>query len=167
MDIEKKNMLKFFAANDLSLKRLLETLFKQNIRKLTYLGNSRLNKMPEYEFCLLIFNVIFEDCSNYCVYIKIANEDQVEESLFCYWLFCEEKFKLNMQFCTPENNIVICKNRYYETKYELRILDKNKKYYRNTLVDFIDIYKYKISNLKQIKRNSLEQTNKFLFVAIM
>ncbi|MBR3003161.1 MAG: hypothetical protein IKF38_06400 [Clostridia bacterium] len=160
-------MQRYFEKNNLSLNKILNNLFNKKIKRMRYLGCNKLAKMPEYKFNLLKFNVILEDYSNYSVFIKIINEEQIEESLFCYWFFCEENYSFNTKFHAPKANIINYEKRSYERKYKLQILSDNPEIFKSTFIDFININQYKNTNLKKRKRNSLEQTNKFLFVAIL
>ena len=167
IDLEKKKLFNYFLINELSLKKVLNSIFSQKIKNITYLGNSKLAKMPEYKFILLKFNIVLEDYSNYNVFLRLIEESKIEESLFCYWFFCEENFSFSTKFHAPKANIINYKNRNYEQKYKLQILSSNKEVIKSTYIDFINIDKYKKENLKSTKRNLSEKTNKFLFVAIL
>ena len=153
---EKKKMINYFKMNNLSLNKIINSLFVPNIKRITYLGSIKLKKLPEYNFRLLKFNVILENFCNYIVYVKLINNYQVEESLFCYWLFCEENHILYTKSHNSKVNIINCNSKYYEKKYELQLLASDNKIWKNSHIDIIDLNKY-----------SNNKINKNLFIAIL
>lgn len=166
IDLEKKNMIKYFSANNLSLNKLMNNIFNKKIKKMTYLGNNILNKMPEYKFSLLKFNIVLEDYRNYYVFIRLINRYQIKESLFCYWFFCDEYFCLNTKFSKSKANIINYNAKFYERRYELNLFGKNNKISKNSLIDVINLKQYSKVNIKNISKETLEHMDKFLFIAI-
>jgi len=158
-------MINYFKSHQLSLNKILAEIFNKKIKKITYLGNYRLNQMPEYRFSILKFNVVLEDYSNYTVFIRLINSYQLKESLFCYWFFCEENYSLNTKFYAPKANIVNYKLKKYEKRYEMQLLNKNKKIWKSSLVDIINIRKY--CKLEGASTNKILKIDKFLFIAIL
>lgn len=150
--------------NKISLRRLLNGIFSNEIKRITYLGNCNIRKMPEYKFNLLKFNVALQDYSNYSAFIRIIDKCQIEESLFCYWLFCEEYFSINTRFYAPKASITSMKNEEYEKRYKLQLLNNKNEVYKSSLIDIVDIEEY--CKNKLLSLNS-KNNNKYLFVAII
>lgn len=123
--------------------------------------------MPEYNFNILKFNIVLEDFSNYTIFIKIINPSQIKESLFCYWIFCDENYKLDTKFYVPKANIVNYNPKKYEKKYEMRLFKRNKKVWKSSFVDIINLKKYCKSKLKNIENKNISEVDEFLFIAIL
>lgn len=162
----KKEMIDYFKNNNLSLKIMLKNIFNKKIIRITYLGNAKLRAMEEYKFNLLKFNIVLEDYSNYSIFIRLINNYQVEENLFCYWLLCEENYSFNTKFYIPKANILNYKKDNCSTMYKLQLLSKNKKVWKSSFVEIINLDKYLKQKINK-KRNSSVETNKFLFIAIL
>lgn len=162
----KKEMIDYFKNNNLSLKIMLKNIFNKNIIRITYLGNVKLRAMEEYKFNLLKFNIVLEDYSNYSIFIRLIEDYQIEENLFCYWLLCEENYSFNTKFYIPKANILNYKKDNCSTMYKLQLLSKNKKVWKSSFVEIINLDKYLKQKINK-KRNSLVETNKFLFIAIL
>ena len=154
-------MISFFNFNQLSLYEILNSLFNKNIIKIRYLGYNQLKSVKEYKFFLLKFNVLLENYSNYTIFIKLINENQVEESLFCYGLFCQEKYNNRTKNSIPKANIINYNKNNYEKRYQFQLLKKDNKIWEKSFIDIININEY------NKKRNKLVKTNKFLFVAVL
>ena len=167
INLEKQKMINYFKVHKLSLKKILASIFNKKIIKITYLGNYKLNKMPEYRFNVLKFNVVLENYINYTAFIKLISLYKVKESLFCYWLFCEENYSLNTKFYVPKANIVNYKQKNYEKRYEMQLLRRNHKIWNRSLVDIINLKKYCKTNLKNLDYNIFNGINEFLFIAIL
>ena len=162
----KKEMIDYFKNNNLSLKIMLKNIFNKKILRITYLGNTKLRRVEEYKFNLLKFNIVLEDYSNYSVFIRLIDDFQVEESLFCYWLLCEENYSFNTKFYIPKANILNYKSNSCSTRYKLQLLSKRKKIWKSSFVEIINLDKYLKQKIDK-KRNSSVETNKFLFIAIL
>lgn len=162
IDLEKQKMLEYFKVHQLSLKKVFSKLFNKKIKKITYLGKSRLKKIKEYEFSVLKFNIVLEKYYNYTVFIKLIDYFEIEKSLYCYWFFYEENYGINKELSIKRANITNQKSDYYEKRFELQLFQKNKMIRKKSLIDIISVGKY----CKLYLKNS-EDVNDLLFIAII
>ena len=153
IDVEKQKMKKFFKKYNLYLNKVLSNQFKRKINRITYLGNCRINAIPEYKYILLKFNIVLDNFSNHTVFIRIIKDYQIEESLFCYWLFCEKNYNLRTQYYTPKANIVNYKRDYTDKKFEMQLFGTNNKVWKTSVIN--------ITNLND------RINDNFLFIAIL
>ena len=142
IDVEKQKMKKFFKKYNLYLNKVLSNQFKRKI-----------NRIPEYKYILLKFNIVLDNFSNHTVFIRIIKDYQIEESLFCYWLFCEKNYNLRTQYYTPKANIVNCKRDYTDKKFEMQLFGRNNKVWKTSVIN--------ITNLND------RINDNFLFIAIL
>lgn len=166
-DAEKQKIINYFKSHKLSLNKVLSNIFNQKIKRITYLGSCKLRKMPEYNFNIVKFNVVIEDFSNYTIFIRIINSCQIEESLFCYWIFCDENYSLDTKFYAPKANIINYNLQKYEKRYEMKLFKRNNKIWKSSFVDIINVKKYCKSKLKNIENAKMLETNEYLFIAIL
>lgn len=152
----------YLKRNKVSLNKLLNNLFNKKVKNITYLGNCKLRKMPEYKFNLLKYNIVLEDYSNHCIFIRLINDEKIEENLFCYWFFCEEYFGLSKKYYAPKANIVNVQKKNYEIKYNMQILNKQNKLWKSSYVDIINLKKY-----CEQKMPNTELINKSIFIAVI
>ena len=153
IDIEKQKMKRFFNKYNLSLREVLSNQFSRKISRITYLGNCKIDAIPEYKYVILKFNIVLDNYSNYTVFIKIINAYNIEESLFCYWLFCEKNYNLRTQYYTPKANIVNYKQNCTDQKFEMQLFGKDNKIWKTSIISVTNLNNY-------IK-------DKFLFIAIL
>ncbi|MBR0491740.1 MAG: hypothetical protein IJJ82_06845 [Clostridia bacterium] len=161
------------------LKKIFNKLFNKKVLKFTYLGKCRLNKMMEYNFVLYEFNVMLEDFTNYTVFIKTITGDDVKQSLFCYWQFCEENYNIHGKFYLNKASIKSENINQYPNcvqKYTLQLLSKNNKIWKASDIDIIDLKKLKeeMKDEKQMKnlhqREKIDykyNTKEYLFIGII
>ena len=170
-----KTLIKRTMFSKENIVRILNKIFDKKVYRFTYLGKCKLDKMPEYNFCLYEFNVVLEDYTNYTVFIKEFSNYSIKENLFCYWQFCEENYNLNGNFylnkaklqnkelSTKENNM---------RKYSMQLLSKNNKIWKVSDIFIIGV-KDKIIQKNEIYYNELyinetdEKLNDFLFIGII
>ncbi|MBO6232782.1 MAG: hypothetical protein J6N78_01780 [Clostridia bacterium] len=170
-----KTLIKRTMFSKENIVRVLNKIFDKKVYRFTYLGKCKLDKMPEYNFCLHEFNVVLEDYTNYTVFIKEFSNNSIKENLFCYWQFCEENYNLNGNFylnkaklqnkelSTKENNM---------RKYSMQLLSKNNKIWKVSDIFIIGV-KDKIIQKNEIYYNELyinetdEKLNDFLFIGII
>ena len=157
-------MIEYCKLNKLSLRRILNNLFNYKIKNIKYLGSNLLNKMPEYNFKLLKFNVVLNDYSNYTIYIKLIDECKIQESLFCYWFFCDENHSFNTRFSVPRANIINYKSQKYEKRYELQFINRDKKIWKCSFVDIINLNEYA---KEKISLRYKKEIKKYLFIGII
>lgn len=156
----------YLEKNNISLNILLKNVFNLKIINVTFLGKCILKGMPEYNFGLLKYNVVLEDYSNYTIFIKLINKEKIEESLFCYWFFCEEYFGLKNRHYTSKANIINLKKNNYETQFSMEIFNKHNILWKKSFVDIIDLKKYCMN--KSIKKNNeLNKINKSMLIAVI
>lgn len=161
-----KNVIEsYLENNNIFLKVLLQSVFNLEIKNVTFLGECKLKKMTEYKFNLLKYNIVLEDFSNYTIFIKLVDKDKVEESLFCYWFFCEEYYGLNSRPYIPKANIINLEQNSYKIQYNMAIFNKNNILWKNSLLSFINLKEYCLKHL--IKDKNIKQLNKSLFIAII
>ena len=137
------------------IKNLFNIIFNKRVIRFTYLGRCKLNKMSEYNFELCEFNIMLEDFSNYTVFIKRISKEEVKETLFCYWQFCEENYNLHGNFYQNKanlRNIGFKEVPEYFQKYSLQLLSKNNKIWKVSDINIIDLRKIK----KQMKNRELD-----------
>lgn len=163
-DKEKKKMINYFKINRLSLNKILNALFNFKIKRIRYLGNNLLNKMPEYNFNLLKFNVVLNDFTNYTIFVKLIDKCKIQESLFCFWFFCEEKYSYNTSFSVPKANIINYKSQKYEKKYELQFINKKNKIEKSSFVNIINLNEYVKEKINVDNKKEIE---KYLFIGII
>lgn len=159
--------------------KIFNKLFNKKVLKFTYLGKCRLNKMREYNFVLYEFNVMLEDFTNYTVFIKTITGDDVKQSLFCYWQFCEENYNIHGKFYLNKASIKsenINQHSNCVQKYTLQLLSKNNKIWKASDIDIIDLKKLKeeMKDEKQMKsfyqREKIDykdNTKEYLFIGII
>lgn len=157
----KRNMMLYFQRKHISLKKILEGSFEKSKIKIRYLGDMILNEVPEYDFHLLKFNVLFEDYSNINLYIRLIDKNKIDENLFCYWLFCE-KYLPTKTSTEMKTSIINCDSKKYESKYKLQFINGNKKLNKFSIVNIINLNKY-----CKIKDYTIYNVkfNKLLFIA--
>lgn len=139
---------------------IFNLIFNKKVLKFTYLGKCKLNKMLEYNFVLYEFNVVLEDFTNYTVFIKTISGDDIRQSLFCYWQFCEENYNIHGRFYLNKASIKndnINQHPDFVQKYTLNLLSKNNKVWKASDIDIIDLNKLKEEN----------NTNEYLFIGII
>lgn len=162
--MNKRILKKYFMMNNISLHKLLNNILNDEIKKITYLGNYNMQKMPEYRFNLLKFNVVLQDFSNCSIFIRIINKNKIEENLFCYWLFCEEYFKVSTQLYVPKADVINVKSKHYEKRYKYQLLGKNNKISKSSFIDIVDINNYLKANLSIYNGKNI---NEYLFIAVI
>ena len=160
--------------NKLKITDVFNNLFSKKIYKYRYLGICKLKKMPEYNFKLSIFNVMLEDYTNYTVFIKRISKQQIEETLFCYWLFCEKNYNTKGNFYLQKARLKsekVIQNNDYIQKYILNLLSKNNKIWKASNIYIVDLKKMNSGNFFDIeekrKMKSDINTNDYLFVGII
>lgn len=158
---------------------LFNKVFNKKVLKFTYLGKCRLNKMLEYNFVLYEFNVMLEDFTNYTVFIKTITGDDIKQSLFCYWQFCEENYNIHGKFYLNKASIKndnINQHPNCVQKYTLELLSKNDKIWKASDIDIIDLNKLKDENIFEEPKNNNYQkekidyknnTKEYLFIGII
>lgn len=158
---------------------LFNKVFNKKVLKFTYLGKCRLNKMLEYNFVLYEFNVMLEDFTNYTVFIKTITGDDIKQSLFCYWQFCEENYNIHGKFYLNKASIKndnINQHTNCVQKYTLELLSKNNKIWKASDIDIIDLNKLKDENIfEEPKKNNYKKekidyknnTKEYLFIGII
>lgn len=158
---------------------LFNKVFNKKVLKFTYLGKCRLNKMLEYNFVLYEFNVMLEDFTNYTVFIKTITGDDIKQSLFCYWQFCEENYNIHGKFYLNKASIKsdnINQHPNCVQKYTLQLLSKNNKIWKASDIDIIDLNKLKDENIfEKPKKNNYQKekidyknnTKEYLFIGII
>lgn len=167
IDIEKIRMMNYFRLNNLSLRKLINSLFKTEVKRITYLGVNELKKMPDYKFKLLKFNIVLENYKNYTVLIKLIDKCKIEENLFCYWFFCEENYSVNTKFFAPEANILNGNSNGYEKRFEFQLLNRKNEVWKSSFVDIINLKQYCRNNLSFKDSEKLRKINKSLFIGIL
>lgn len=165
--------------NKNQLINLFNKVFNKKVLKFTYLGKCRLNKMLEYNFVLYEFNVMLEDFTNYTVFIKTITGDDIKQSLFCYWQFCEENYNIHGKFYLNKASIKndnINQHPNCVQKYTLELLSKNNKIWKASDIDIIDLNKLKDENIfEEPKKNNYQKekidyknnTKEYLFIGII
>lgn len=165
VESERNKIAKYFVEHGLSLNKILSIIFNKRIRRIKYLEDCKLKQMPEYKFNLAKFNIVLDDWSNHTMFIRLIDYYKVKESLFCYWLFCEENYSLKTRFFDTKANIVNLEMQKYEKRYEMQLLDRKKQIWKNSFVDIINLRKYnKLENLSIIRKTNID---KYLFIAII
>lgn len=132
----------YFKNNHLSLKKILCCIFEKEIIRIKYLRTLYLKHVPEYNFSMLKFNIVFKDYSNCNIYIRMINKEKIDENLFCYWLFCENNFGMKANFSNSRASIINCTSQKYETKYKLQVLKAFDNTCKDSIVDIIDLNTY-------------------------
>ena len=158
---------------------LFNEVFNKKVLKFTYLGKCRLNKLLEYNFVLYEFNVVLEDFTNFTVFIKTIKGDDIEQSLFCYWQFCEENYNMHGKFYLNKASIkndILNQHPNCVQKYTLELLSKNNKIWKASDIDIVDLEKLKdktFFNEPKRKYNQGEKidykdnTKEYLFIGII
>lgn len=169
-----KNIIEsYLENNNVELKTLLETIFSKDIKNITFLGKCKLQKMPEYEFYLLKYNVVLEDFSNYTIFIRLTDENKIQENLFCYWYFCEEYYYLNNKHYISKANIINLDRINCKVQYSMEIFNKNNILWKKSIINIIDLDKFFYK--RDIEKNEedthmiklLKTITKSLFIAII
>ena len=143
---------------------IFNMLFNKKVLRFTYLGKCKLNKMLEYNFVLYEFNVMLEDFTNYTVFIKTISGDDIKQSLFCYWQFCEENYNIHGRSYLNKASIKndnINQHPDFVQKYTLKLLSKNNKIWKASDIDIIDLNKLKEENFHKKQKNKENQREKF------
>lgn len=170
-----KLLVKDSVFSKINIIEIINNIFDKKVYKFTYLGKCKLNKMPEYDFCLYEFNAMLNDFSNYTVYIKGFSRSMLEETLFCYWQFCEENYNVHGNFYLHKANLKIKslkENKNNNQKYSLQLLSKNNKIWKASDINIVELKKIKelknakMYNRKDYKKN-IESTYEFLFIGII
>lgn len=151
------------------LNNLLTNLFNIRVRNVTFLDRCKLRKMPEYEYSLLKYNVVLEDYTNYTIFIRLIEKEKIEENLFCYWFFYEEYFGIIDKKYMPKANLINYKNKKYNTKYVMEILNIKNKIWKESVINIIDLKEYYRTNIVKIEKDEviMNDINKLLFIAII
>ncbi|MBR0351220.1 MAG: hypothetical protein IJH76_05350 [Clostridia bacterium] len=152
----------------IGLEKFLINIFKEKVKNITYLGRCELHKMPEYKFRLFKYNVVLEDFSNYTIFIKIIDDEKIEETLFCYWFFCEEYYGIkNKQYISKASIINLAKQS-YETKYNMEILNKKNIVWKTSFVDIINLKEFYEKNTMKNKNKEKETFDgQSLFISVI
>lgn len=158
----------------LIINKILEDILKQKIRKLNFLGLKSLKQIPEYNFNLSKIEVIIENNRKYDVYLKNINKSKIQETIFCYWYFCEENYKIKTnkkeKYYAKKATITEYKNQYDRKKYNIKFLGKQYKIHKSSNLYFINIKKY-IGNFlgkeKDIILKNKQIEDKILFIGIV
>ena len=142
----------------IGLGKFLNNIFNIKVKNITYLGRCELHKMPEYKFNVFKYNIVLEDFSNYTIFVKVIDEEKIEENLFCYWFFCEEYYGIKKKQYISRASIINLAKESYETKYKMEILNKSNIVWKTSFVDIINLKDY----YESISKNTYEK-NKHLF----
>lgn len=166
-DIEKQKMIDYFKVHQLSLKKVFSRMFNKKIKNITYLGNFKLNKILEYNFSVLKFNIVLADCTNFTAFIRLIEKFKIKESLYCYYFFWEENYSKNPKSDFSKVNIKNYISKKYEDKYELQLFGKDNTICKTSLINIINLKQYCKINLNNIPIEKCENVNKMLFIAII
>lgn len=170
---EKNKLINYLEFNNISLKNLLEEIINKKIYDIEYIGLEELNQIPEYKFELLKLNIFAQNDKKYNVFLKLINKYKINETIFCYWYFCEKKYCIDNsnlnRYCNKKANIIKYKNVLYKKKFNIQLLNKNNKIWRNTDIHLIELEKY-IQNKcrqKQVNSRTISNLDEILFVGII
>lgn len=148
----------------IELIKVLNTIFNKKVFKFTYLGRCKLNKMMEYNFWLYEFNVMLDDFSNYTVFIKKISREEIKETLFCYWQFCEENYNMHGKFYLNKANLknqVFKEVPEYVQKYTLQLLSKNNKIWKASDINIVNLRKMEVQmSFNNIRIDYFEKYNR-------
>lgn len=93
LDSKSKKLLDYIKYNSQTIKVLMERLLGINIKDIIIYGISEYKKIPEYNFKLIKIKVLLANHIEYDAYLKVTNRYKIDETIFCYYSFCEEKCK--------------------------------------------------------------------------
>lgn len=132
--------------NRLIIKKILEDILNQKIIKIDFLGLRSLKQIPEYNFNLSKVEVMLENNTKHDVYLKNINKNKTQETIFCYWYFCEENYgvKANKKgkYYAKKAMITEYRNQYDRKKYNIKFLGKQYKMHKSSNLYFINMQKY-------------------------
>lgn len=147
MQNNKKNILRS-KKNTLAIKNILQNTLNCKIKEIKFKGIERLKKISEYNFKLMKVEVVLETNIKREIYLKIINKEKVQETIFCYWYFCEEKNLTNKvkngKYYNKKATITEYKSKYYnyKKKFNIKFLNKNYKICKSSNIYFLDLDKY-------------------------
>lgn len=166
-------IVEYLKTNNITIKHILEEIFNKKIYDIEFSGIEELNKIPEYQFKLVKINVLLENKRKYNVFLKFISKYKMNETIFCYWYFCEEKYKENKckqkKYYNKKANIIEYKNTYCGKMVDIQLLNREKKIWKNSETHFIELEKY-IQNKckrKQTTSKSINKSEEILFIGII
>ena len=136
--------------NYAKIKEILENLFNEQIRKMEKPKLQKLEQIPEYKFKLIKISITLKSNKKFDVFLKLTNGNKINETIFCYWYFCEEKYKFNIND--------------KKGKAEEEILNKNNKICKNSNVYFLELKNSKKKKAKSIK---MQKKENILFIGVI
>ena len=157
--------------NYAKIKEILENLFNEQIRKMEKPKLQKLEQIPEYKFKLIKISITLKSNKKFDVFLKLTNENKINETIFCYWYFCEEKYKFNINENSKYNKKANIKwNQNFNNlndskgKAEVEILNKNNKICKNSNVYFLELKNSKKEKAKSIK---MQKKENILFIGVI
>lgn len=171
---EKNNFIEYLKHDNIFIKKLLEEIFKEKINYIEYVGLEKLEKIPEYEFELVCLKVNLIDNRHYDIFIKLIDPNKITETIFCYWYFCDEKYRIDkfnknmVHYKNKKANIIEYKKHDCEKKLNIQLLNSRNKIWKKSDVHFIEIKKY-LSNIKKDESlcENFAVKNDILFIGIV
>ena len=158
--------------NNNLIKKILEETINDKICSIKYIGLEKLQQIPEYEFDLVYLKIKLFNNKQYDIFIKLIDTNKITETIFCYWYFCNEKYKFDKfnknrkYYKNTKTNIIEYKKQEYKRKLDIQWLNSKNKVCRSSTIHFVELNKY-VSDDGVINKDINSIKNLDLFIGII